>query len=167
MKQGLSLRHSQHLALTPALQQSIRLLQLSTLELAQEVEQMLVDNPFLEAEGDEAVAIDMPTDAPAERDDYAQDEFARAEFDPNEYQSAIQSEAAYDERTLTSSEKISETSEISDWEGEGSSEVNADSTEWGNEASITASEGSANKNSDAPTTEAADYTAEQIGRAHV
>jgi RNA polymerase sigma-54 factor len=34
MKQGLSLRVSQHLALTPQLQQSIRLLQLSTLELA-------------------------------------------------------------------------------------------------------------------------------------
>ena len=48
MKQGLSLRVSQHLALTPQLQQSIRLLQLSTLELAQEVEQMLDDNPFLE-----------------------------------------------------------------------------------------------------------------------
>ena len=38
MKQGLSLRVSQHLALTPQLQQSIRLLQLSTLELSQEVE---------------------------------------------------------------------------------------------------------------------------------
>ena len=41
MKQGLSLRVSQHLALTPQLQQSIRQLQLSTLELSQEVEQML------------------------------------------------------------------------------------------------------------------------------
>jgi RNA polymerase sigma-54 factor len=39
---------SQHLALTPQLQQSIRLLQLSTLELTQEVEQMLDENPFLE-----------------------------------------------------------------------------------------------------------------------
>jgi RNA polymerase sigma-54 factor len=48
MKQGLSLRVSQHLALTPQLQQSIRLLQLSTLELSQEVDQMLDDNPFLE-----------------------------------------------------------------------------------------------------------------------
>ena len=54
MKQGLSLRVSQHLALTPQLQQSIRLLQLSTLELAQEVEQMLDDNPFLETAPDEA-----------------------------------------------------------------------------------------------------------------
>ena len=48
MKPGLSLRVSQHLSLTPQLQQSIQLLQLSTLELAQEVEQMLGDNPFLE-----------------------------------------------------------------------------------------------------------------------
>lgn len=53
MQPGLQLRVSQHLALTPQLQQSIRLLQLSTLELAQEVEQMLGDNPFLEREEDE------------------------------------------------------------------------------------------------------------------
>ena len=52
MKQSLSLRVSQHLSLTPQLQQSIRLLQLSTLEMAQEVEQMLDENPFLER-GDE------------------------------------------------------------------------------------------------------------------
>jgi RNA polymerase sigma-54 factor len=50
MKPSLQVRLSQHLALTPQLQQSIRLLQLSTLELHQEVEQMLEQNPFLEAE---------------------------------------------------------------------------------------------------------------------
>ncbi|MEY3674954.1 MAG: polymerase sigma-54 factor, partial [Pseudomonadota bacterium] len=54
MKPGLSLRMSQHLALTPQLQQSIRLLQLSTLELSQEVDQMLDENPFLERSEDEA-----------------------------------------------------------------------------------------------------------------
>jgi RNA polymerase sigma-54 factor len=48
MKQSLQLRTSQHLALTPQLQQSIRLLQLSTLELHQELEQILADNPLLE-----------------------------------------------------------------------------------------------------------------------
>jgi RNA polymerase sigma-54 factor len=48
MKQTLQLRTSQHLALTPQLQQSIRLLQLSTLELHQELEQLLSDNPMLE-----------------------------------------------------------------------------------------------------------------------
>ncbi|MEP7139496.1 MAG: RNA polymerase factor sigma-54 [Caldimonas sp.] len=52
MKQTLQVRLSQHLALTPQLQQSIRLLQLSTLELHQEVEQMLEQNPFLETEED-------------------------------------------------------------------------------------------------------------------
>src|SRR5450759_3229058 len=58
MKQGLSLRVSQHLALTPQLQQSIRLLQLSTLELQQEVEQMLEQNPFLETEEEAAPAFE-------------------------------------------------------------------------------------------------------------
>jgi RNA polymerase sigma-54 factor len=48
MKQSLQLRTSQHLALTPQLQQSIRLLQLSTLELHQELEHLLTDNPLLE-----------------------------------------------------------------------------------------------------------------------
>ncbi len=50
MKPSLQVRLSQHLALTPQLQQSIRLLQLSTLELHQEVEQMLEQNPFLDAD---------------------------------------------------------------------------------------------------------------------
>ncbi|GAA4407066.1 RNA polymerase factor sigma-54 [Quisquiliibacterium transsilvanicum] len=48
MKPSLQLRLNQHLALTPQLQQSIRLLQLSTLELNQELEQALADNPLLE-----------------------------------------------------------------------------------------------------------------------
>jgi RNA polymerase sigma-54 factor len=52
MKNALQLRLSQHLALTPQLQQSIRLLQLSTLELNQEIEQALVDNPLLERDDD-------------------------------------------------------------------------------------------------------------------
>ncbi len=52
MKASLQVRLSQHLALTPQLQQSIRLLQLSTLELQQEVGQMLEQNPFLDVEED-------------------------------------------------------------------------------------------------------------------
>lgn len=58
MKPSLQVRLSQHLALTPQLQQSIRLLQLSTLELHQEVEQMLEANPFLEAEEEAAPAFE-------------------------------------------------------------------------------------------------------------
>ena len=48
MKQTLQLKLSQHLTLTPQLQQSIRLLQLSTLELNQEIERFLQENPLLE-----------------------------------------------------------------------------------------------------------------------
>jgi len=52
MKASLQLRLSQHLALTPQLQQSIRLLQLSTLELQQEVATAVAQNPLLENEED-------------------------------------------------------------------------------------------------------------------
>ena len=50
MKHSLQLRLSQHLTLTPQLQQSIRLLQLSTIELNQEIEKFLTENPLLERE---------------------------------------------------------------------------------------------------------------------
>ena len=50
MKQGLQLKLSQHLTLTPQLQQSIKLLQLSTIELNQEIERFLLENPMLERE---------------------------------------------------------------------------------------------------------------------
>jgi len=48
MAPGLDLRLKQHLALTPQLQQALRLLQLSALEFAQEMGEALVSNPFLE-----------------------------------------------------------------------------------------------------------------------
>lgn len=69
MKPSLQVRLSQHLALTPQLQQSIRLLQLSTLELHQEVEQMLESNPFLEADEDAPAPFEPLAErtSPAER----------------------------------------------------------------------------------------------------
>jgi RNA polymerase sigma-54 factor len=48
MKQGLNLKFSQNLSLTPQLQQAIKLLQLSTLELNQEIELLMQTNPLLE-----------------------------------------------------------------------------------------------------------------------
>ena len=50
MKQTLQLRLGQHLTMTPQLQQAIRLLQLSTLDLKQEIQEALESNPLLEAE---------------------------------------------------------------------------------------------------------------------
>ena len=57
MKHSLQLRLSQHLTLTPQLQQSIRLLQLSTLELNQELERFLQENPLLERDEGHAEAL--------------------------------------------------------------------------------------------------------------
>jgi RNA polymerase sigma-54 factor len=49
MKQGLHLKIGQHLTMTPQLQQAIRLLQLSTLDLQQEIQEALENNPMLES----------------------------------------------------------------------------------------------------------------------
>ena len=74
MKPSLQVRLSQHLALTPQLQQSIRLLQLSTLELHQEIEQMLEQNPFLDVDDDHTPMefglerVVAPADKSAERE---------------------------------------------------------------------------------------------------
>src|SRR5471030_29268 len=70
MKQTLQLKLSQHLTLTPQLQQSIRLLQLSTLELNQELEKFLAENPLLERDDIEPEAASVPLNGAA-RDEYA------------------------------------------------------------------------------------------------
>ncbi|GGZ03572.1 RNA polymerase factor sigma-54 [Pseudoduganella plicata] len=93
MKQSLQLRTSQHLALTPQLQQSIRLLQLSTLELHQELEQLLTDNPLLERLDDPldrslrlladgAIGQQSAPEAPAEGPPQQTDAAAPAEAEP-------------------------------------------------------------------------------------
>ena len=56
----LEFRQSQQLVMTPQLQQAIKLLQLSNLELAEYVDDQLEQNPFLERD-------ETPVDGPAER----------------------------------------------------------------------------------------------------
>ena len=130
MKQGLSLRVSQHLALTPQLQQSIRLLQLSTLELSQEVEQMLDENPFLEVPQDEAV----------------REEFGLAQADTlvsageREADVAPSSIADYADSTGASSTKDEDATPLGggdeepSWDGDGTTELVPDDGEWGTDA---------------------------------
>ena len=52
MKASLQLRVGTQLTMTPQLQQAIALLQLSTLDLRQEIQQALESNPMLEVEDD-------------------------------------------------------------------------------------------------------------------
>ncbi|MDP3519941.1 MAG: RNA polymerase factor sigma-54 [Hydrogenophaga sp.] len=122
MKQSLSLRVSQHLSLTPQLQQSIRLLQLSTLEMAQEVEQMLDENPFLERSEElaerEAFGVDAEN-APVSTGDQVSEWSA---------DSATSSSTASDDF----SEEVG--SSEPDWEGDGTVSFTPDDGEWGGEA---------------------------------
>jgi RNA polymerase sigma-54 factor len=58
MKQSLGLKMGQSLTMTPALQQAIRLLQMSSLDLQQEIQQALDSNVMLEMDGDESKPVD-------------------------------------------------------------------------------------------------------------
>jgi RNA polymerase sigma-54 factor len=115
MKQTLQLRISQHLALTPQLQQSIRLLQLSTLELHQELEQILADNPLLErlddpldhsvrllADGAISAGSASASDAPADNEGAAPETGTVAEGDAGDVSSASDSEWSFDDVARTS-----------------------------------------------------------------
>src|SRR4051812_40073421 len=81
MPPAIALRLRQHLTLTPQVQQALKLLQMSALEFAQEMEEALSANPFLEENPDappasretatlEDVVVphDAPPGGPVERD---------------------------------------------------------------------------------------------------
>jgi len=121
MKPSLSLRMSQHLALTPQLQQSIRLLQLSTLELSQEIDQMLDDNPFLERADDEAPieSLGLATlDTRVSLGDRVSE--------------AAQDSGSGDDAPEPREEALEGVAES--WDGDGSVEMAPDDGEWGGEA---------------------------------
>lgn len=116
MKLGVSLRTSQNLALTPQLQQSIRLLQLSTLEMAQEVEQMLDENPFLEQ-----------LDDTAESESYG---ITKADSPVSQGDQALERDS--DSRINEAESPTLDTP--NDWEGDTLTETHANDSEWGGDA---------------------------------
>ncbi len=127
MKPGLSLRVSQHLALTPQLQQSIRLLQLSTLELGQEVDQMLDENPFLERESEEA----------------PREEFGLDHADtPTPSEELVSEYASFSGATTSDASSADDQNESDfsgseaalDWSGDGTYDMAPDDSEWGGDA---------------------------------
>ncbi len=122
MSTGLSLRVSQNLALTPQLQQAIRLLQLSTVDLEREVQTMLDENPFLER-----------ADDAAPREEFG---LARADAPVSEGDRASEAAASSDNGTGSegSEGSGSETAAPDDWDGDGSSDLAPDDGEWGGEA---------------------------------
>jgi len=87
MKQALHLKIGQHLTMTPQLQQAIRLLQLSTLDLQQEIQQALESNPLLEISED-----DTDTDIPVHLSSDNQRE-PSTESSSNDREEAVEHEA--------------------------------------------------------------------------
>lgn len=125
MKQGLSLGFSQSLTLTPQLQQSIRLLQLSSLELELEVEQQLAINPFLER--DDGASI-------AEEFEHTDEHVPQASSDK-----ASTSDDSMDDVPSESLESLHSESEDLNWEGDGTNELLPNDSEWGVEATSASS----------------------------
>ena len=103
MKQSLQMKMGQQLAMTPQLQQAIKLLQLSTLELQSEIQEALESNPMLEVQ--------------EEGEDNPEKEAAKMRSD-NERESKEQESPASDEDVSTESidhmEDISATVEVAD-----------------------------------------------------
>src|SRR5690348_18203894 len=82
MKPGIQLRLHQQLALTPQLQQAIRLLQLSQVELETELRELAETNPLLE--------LDAPEEGSESAEGEGESETATAEAEPEaaaEYES--------------------------------------------------------------------------------
>jgi RNA polymerase sigma-54 factor len=75
----MGLRLKQQLTLTPRLQQSVKLLQLSALECVQELHQAIAQNPFLEENAESAESAEAPDSGP-EREEAAEDS-SRADLD--------------------------------------------------------------------------------------
>ena len=100
MRPGLQLKISQQLTMTPQLQQAIRLLQLSTLELRQEVIEQLYNNPLLEMDEDDGRTNSSKEEAPTS--DYI-DSDGDVDFNSDD-PSAHQTAADATEQTVTEAE---------------------------------------------------------------
>ena len=74
MKASLQLKLGQSLTMTPQLQQAIRLLQLSTLDLQQEIQQALESNPMLETSEEEEQAGEAANSADDSKETASQDD---------------------------------------------------------------------------------------------
>ena len=92
LEQKLTLRMSQRLVMTPSLQQAIKLLQMSKLELVEEVQQELLENPTLEESQSDSPASEQPEPAEKEASEDGTTDDAFSEIDYESYFQDIESE---------------------------------------------------------------------------
>ena len=73
LKPSLQVKIGQQLTMTPQLQQAIRLLQLSSLELKAEIQEAFETNPMLETEDETSLETLTPSSKENENDEPASD----------------------------------------------------------------------------------------------
>ena len=145
MKQSLQLKMGQQLTMTPQLQQAIRLLQLSTLDLQQEIQEALDSNPMLEVEdsfdtpatpanefedGDYIRTQEIPANGESTGDDFNESYTGETSFSENSNESGGDSfsDDKFGESSFNESESFGETDNYS-----GTDDYSESATEW-NEA---------------------------------
>ena len=145
MKQSLQLKMGQQLTMTPQLQQAIRLLQLSTLDLQQEIQEALDSNPMLEVEdsfdtpatpanefedGDYIRTQEIPANGESTGDDFNESYTGETSFSENSKESGGDSfsDDKFGESSFNESESFGETDNYS-----GTDDYSESATEW-NEA---------------------------------
>ncbi|MDG2018843.1 MAG: RNA polymerase factor sigma-54 [Porticoccaceae bacterium] len=126
MRQGLQLKFSQQLTMTPQLQQAIKLLQLSTLDLQQEIIEQLYNNPLLETDEREDANVQAQQDNNSGTDD--------ASFDNNDPENYTQ---------VQDSSERSDNSAETQWERDHSDSIPSEN--W-NEVTNTATKSLSNDN---------------------
>src|SRR5690606_34807121 len=136
MKQSLQLKLGQQLTMTPQLQQAIRLLQLSTLDLQQEIQEALDSNPMLEVEdGFETAEPEAPN--PDDADYPRQLEIAAeksnssdsADFTPSETSKESETFADSENYAESDSDSYNESEPATDWNESTPNELPVD-TSW-------------------------------------
>ena len=106
-EQKLNLKLTQKLTLTPALQQAIKLLQMTVPELQDEIREELVSNPLLE---DVSVSDSIGEQPPQEQNEKPEDDFHSDELNLDDY-----FRNAVDEEYIPSSTSLKNPSDVNDY----------------------------------------------------
>ncbi|MFM8341070.1 MAG: RNA polymerase factor sigma-54, partial [Methylomonas sp.] len=111
MKQSLQLRIGQSLTMTPQLQQAIKLLQMSTLDLQQEIQQALESNMMLEVDEDDLQSTE-PREKKIDNSDQVTSEGSQTDI-PDELPVDVSWDDVYD-TSSTLGEEVGEQLEVTD-----------------------------------------------------
>lgn len=106
MKASLQLKMGQQLTMTPQLQQAIRLLQLSSLELQQEIQQALDSNPLLELDEEQSDSDPISNE---DRTTSDSDSYSESDSD-NEYSTSVDVDPQQDSAAVDTSDALTQDS---------------------------------------------------------